>query len=551
MSECLYRLKILLVEDAEFDAFLIEHDLTKGGISFRMTRVSSKYELQKALMLGGWDIVITDYKLPDIDGFLVVKMVQAITPEIPCIMVSGMVSEEYAVDAMRFGAKDFISKDNLSRLVPAIHREIISKEDYQAGKLASTHLLESETKLKAISRSAQDGIVMMNPKGRVSFWNPAATRIFGFSAEEAIGKDLYEMIAPGSDLKTFRNVFPIFVESGEGVRIGKTTQIVALTKDLREIHIEISISGEHFQDGWHGIAIVRDISHRIALEAERVMMELQLHQAQKMEAVGQLASGIAHEINTPVQYIGDNTIFLRDMCSELLVFLDSLQREFLHGSLSEPAQACLKSALDALDLKYLQEELPKAIQESLEGVSRVSKIVAAMKEFSHPSMGLKRLVNLNRAIESTVLVCRNEWKYLADLELELDQTLPMVPCITDEFNQVILNLVINAAHAIEAASEGLEKCKKGLIRIITRHHNQLVEVLVSDTGTGIPDNIRARIFDPFFTTKPIGKGSGQGLAIARSIIVDKHQGGIRVETEPGKGTTFILELPLDGDISAP
>jgi signal transduction histidine kinase len=174
-----------------------------------------------------------------------------------------------------------------------------------------------------------------------------------------------------------------------------------------------------------------------------------------------------------------------------------------------------------------------------------------MKHFSHPSMGVKKLVDLNQAIESTILVCRNEWKYVADLELELDHTLPMVPCIADEFNQVILNLVINAAHAIEAASEELEKGTKGLIRILTRHHDQQVEVLVSDTGTGIPENIRARIFDPFFTTKPIGKGSGQGLAIARSIIVDKHRGSIRVETEPGKGTTFILELPLDRDSNAP
>jgi signal transduction histidine kinase len=211
----------------------------------------------------------------------------------------------------------------------------------------------------------------------------------------------------------------------------------------------------------------------------------------------------------------------------------------------------LKKSLVDLDLHYLQEEIPKALQQSLDGVARVSKIVSAMKDFSHPSLGVKGSVDLNHAIESTVTVCRNEWKYAADLALDLDPALPLVPCFADEFNQVVLNMIINATHAIEAASAEREDGAKGLIRIVTRQVDQHIEVHVSDTGAGIPESILDHIFDPFFTTKAVGKGTGQGLAIAHSVIVDKHKGRIRVETELGKGTTFILELPLDANGGAP
>ena len=278
-----------------------------------------------------------------------------------------------------------------------------------------------------------------------------------------------------------------------------------------------------------------------------------------------------------------NAIFLRDTCRELLTYLDTVRRVFALESFSESDKETLKKDLEALDLDYLHDEIPKAIQQSLDGVSRVAKIVSAMKDFSHPSMGVKGLVDLNHAIESTVTVCRNEWKYVAELELDLDSGLPLVPCFADEFNQVVLNLVINAAHAIEEANGVLHASAKGLIRVSTRlldqtggpgfawtprgvqegdaedakqpggppRSCQIVEIRVSDSGTGIPESIRSRIFDPFFTTKAVGKGTGQGLAIARAVIVDKHGGSIRVETEAGKGTTFILELPMNGNGGSP
>lgn len=195
------------------------------------------------------------------------------------------------------------------------------------------------------------------------------------------------------------------------------------------------------------------------------------------------------------------------------------------------------------DLPYLLQEVPKAIEQSLDGVQRVAKIVKAMKDFSHPGSQEKRAIDINKAIESTVAVARHEWKYVASVETDFQQDLPLVPCLIGEFNQVIPNLIINAAHAIATANaEGLRE--KGTITIRTYRRDEWAEIAIQDTGTGIPENLRPRIFEPFFTTKPVGQGTGQGLALAHSVIVKHHHGQIWFETEVGRGTTFFLRLPL-------
>jgi signal transduction histidine kinase len=195
-----------------------------------------------------------------------------------------------------------------------------------------------------------------------------------------------------------------------------------------------------------------------------------------------------------------------------------------------------------VDVDYLRNEIPKAIEHLLEGVAQVARIVRAMKEFSHPGPVEKAPVNINRAIESTILVCKSEWKYVAGLTTDFDPELPPVPCVASEFNQVILNLIVNAAHAIGDVVR--DSNQKGSIRISTRRDDGWVEVRVSDTGAGIPEDIRTKIFTPFFTTKEVGKGTGQGLAISHSVIVRKHQGTIHFESEVGVGTTFVIRLPL-------
>jgi signal transduction histidine kinase len=190
----------------------------------------------------------------------------------------------------------------------------------------------------------------------------------------------------------------------------------------------------------------------------------------------------------------------------------------------------------------LKEEVPRAIEQTLDGVNRVAKIVRAMKEFSHPSSEGKVAADVNRLIDNTITVANNEWKYVADLVRDFDPSLPLVPCIAGELNQVILNLIVNAAHAIGESIKA-DPGRKGIITITTRAAEAGVEIRVKDTGTGIPVEARAKIFDPFFTTKAVGKGTGQGLTIAHGVIVKKHGGRLSFETEMGVGTTFVIHLP--------
>ena len=197
----------------------------------------------------------------------------------------------------------------------------------------------------------------------------------------------------------------------------------------------------------------------------------------------------------------------------------------------------------AIDVAYLTKEIPEAIQQSLEGIERVAKIVQAMKEFSHPGSEEKTAIDLNSAIESTLTVARNEWKYVADMVMELDPTLPLVPCLPGELNQVVLNIIVNAAHAItDVVGDGSRG--KGTITVSTRRDGGWVEIRITDTGTGIPEAVRDKVFDPFFTTKEVGKGTGQGLAIAHDVVVKKHGGTLTFTSEIGQGTVFRIRLPL-------
>jgi signal transduction histidine kinase len=294
---------------------------------------------------------------------------------------------------------------------------------------------------------------------------------------------------------------------------------------------------DHNQKITHFLAIKEDVTERMEIEA-------QLRQAQKLEAIGQLAAGIAHEINTPTQFITDNLQFIRESwnaVSELLEKYRSSIKE-LESAISPSTPSSLAEVEKLADLEFITTEMPRAIEQGIEGTRRVASIVHAMKEFSHPDSADKILIDLNKAIESTVTVARNEWKYVADVVTEFDRALPLVVCYPGEINQVILNLIVNAAHAIKDKTNG---AGKGKVTIRTAIHGEFAEIAISDTGSGIPDRIRTRIFEPFFTTKEVGKGTGQGLALAHSVIVKKHLGKIWFETQVGTGTTFFINLPFN------
>ena len=279
---------------------------------------------------------------------------------------------------------------------------------------------------------------------------------------------------------------------------------------------------------------------------ERKVLETQLAQAQRLEAIGRLAAGVAHEINTPIQFVGDNTRFLQTAFDDLHRLVRSYQglRDSVKAGTATDAQlAELTQTEQETDVDYLVGEIPKAVSQTLDGVTRVATIVQALKEFAHPDQKEKVAADLNQALLSTLSVARNEIKYVADVETDLGD-LPLVLCQPGELNQVFLNLIVNAAHAIADVVRDTDT--KGVIRVRTAREEDMALIAITDTGCGIPESHRAQIFDPFFTTKEVGRGTGQGLSIAHAVVVDKHGGSLTFETEVGRGTTFFIRLPIAG-----
>ena len=402
----------------------------------------------------------------------------------------------------------------------------------------SSDLADAKRELSHLLASVPTILISLTPGLEVLRWNWMAEQVLGRSAEDLLGTVLdgekvsWDWTKITAGLTQCRN-------AGSAIRID---DIGFQTKDGKEGHLGITVNPMLDENGdFLGFIIIgADITDRKALMN-------QLNQSQKLKSIGQLAAGIAHEINTPTQYVGDNIRFLHEAFEDMNQVLDSYGRLLsavksgnAKAELIEAVEQCLADA----DLDYLAEEIPVAIQHTLEGVDRISKIVRAMKEFSHPGREEKVPADINKAIESTITVARNEWKYVAEMQTEFDDSLPAVPCMQGEFNQVILNMIINAAHAISELSEDGEG-QLGTIRISTARIGSQARITISDTGAGIPAEIQSRIFDPFFTTKAVGKGTGQGLAICYPVIVEKHGGSIEVESEIGKGTSFIINLPLE------
>ncbi len=385
--------------------------------------------------------------------------------------------------------------------------------------------------LAAVLQALGSAVIVLDSSAQVVLWNAGAERLLEIPADLALGR-MFGELPVGFDWEPVNARVPGLVP----LRQVRIDEVHVTRKDGGQTILAFSVQPlVGGQDGciWHGADV-----------GERRSMESQLRQAQKMEAIGGLAAGIAHEINTPMQFIGDNTRFLSESFTALASALAGMR------VLAERCDAvAVEQALRMHDLPYLLEESPKAIAQTLEGIERVSRIVKAMKEFSHPGIDEPVPTDLNHAIESTLTVSRNVWKYVADIELHLDASMPQVPVVPGGFNQAILNLVINAAHAIEDAhgrsnGSGAHPIAKGLITIRTRIACERAVVEVSDSGCGIPAAIRDRIFEPFFTTKEPGRGTGQGLAIVRTEIIERLGGRIEIDSEMGHGSTFRLLIPL-------
>jgi PAS domain S-box-containing protein len=394
------------------------------------------------------------------------------------------------------------------------------------------------------------------PKWKIAYVNRAICESHGYRSAELLGQNPVKLICIGQSRAALERI-------AEAVRRGKNlgVELMASRKDRTTFCIgtnmtPIAAPGTGIK---HYLCVGADITARLAQERkqrelqeqlysemqERERMAIELRLAQKLESVGRLAAGIAHEINTPIQYVGDSVVFLQSTQEDLSALRTEYRRSIERLIANEPVESVMPALNDLesrLDLEFLSAEIPKAFERTLEGVERVAAIVRAMKEFAHPDGAVQNYADLNHALQTTLTVAANEYKYHARIDTRFGE-LPLVNCNVGELNQVFLNLIVNAAHALAEAGRDVTT---GCITIVTAAADDQVTISIEDNGCGIPQENLDKVFDPFFTTKPVGLGTGQGLAIARAIVAEKHGGRISAHSVTGSGTTFTIQLPVKG-----
>ena len=520
------KIRLLLVEDNAADARVVERHLKDAGLNeVESDWVQTAAEAAEKLCKIEYDLVLLDLGLPDATGLQALRALKAIADLTPIIVLTGSDDYKQGLIAVREGAQDYLEKRRvnagmLSRIVSySVERNNFHRD-----------LVRATRRYQDLFNNVPVALFTADKDGVLKTANAACVKLLacqGMAVDKVNFLNLLFDPAKRShflDLMSRQRMVEGWETSLHDCQ-GNTLNVLVNAAPLYE-------ASQAFK-GWEGC--ITDISMLKQTLEERDRLEDNLRQAQKLEAIGQLAAGIAHEINTPTQYVGDNLRFLKESFGEL----DGLLSQLVDVG-GAPAGKLLEDA----DFDYLKEEIPRALNQSLEGVDRVAKIVRAMKEFSHPARE-KTATDLNRAIQSTITVASNEWKYVAEVDLDLDANLPSVHCSPAEFNQVVLNIIVNAAHAIsDVVGDGGKG--KGKIRVKTRADGDWAILEITDSGCGMPPHIQQRIFDPFFTTKEVGKGTGQGLAIAHNVIVDKHGGSIKVNSAPGAGTTFVIRLPIGG-----
>lgn len=463
--------------------------------------------------------------------------------------------------------------DRIARLEARLHREkernrILTdmiEDRTRSIYLAQAEMRDNKAHLESILRSLFSALFITDFDGVVTSVGGATTTLTGLPGDEIVGRPVWDFLlfpehpsaSPAGAARAGRPSRPggqptppnieklsLAPQEAELVRQGTGTVpvLVNVSKLRNERRKQVGV-----------VFLAMDTS-------ERRQLELELRQAQRLEAIGQLAAGVAHEINTPIQFVGDSARFLGDVFDDLIGLLacygdlkaqaEGADRGEASG-LAE-AVAAVEARIDEIDLDFLVEEAPRAVARTLEGVSRIATIVKALKQFSHPGGEHMAPTDLNELIETTLVVARNEYKYVADVRTEL-ATLPEVTCHRGDVASVLLNLVVNAAHALTDRFGGTDQRGEIVIRSRLDDEGTGVVIEVADTGGGIPAAVRDRVFEPFFTTKEVGKGTGQGLAIAHNVVVMKHRGRITFEVDdtlapddPRAGTTFRVWLPVDG-----
>jgi two-component system NtrC family sensor kinase len=568
-------MQILVVEDSPVYRELLSSHLQEWDFPFTIAKDGS----EAWTLLQRPDcpkLVLLDWVLPDINGIELCRRIRLAGSRNSysyIILLTGKDGKKDMLEAMQAGADDYLVKpfDQLElkarllvgKRIVGLHEELVSaegnlrrmNENLELEVLRRTasrdksnqdliaevaeHREAEEAKnrsdqlFRSIAENSADLIAVVDKTGHRIYNNPAYERLLGYTQEELKRTVSFQQIHPDD-----RSLVTQTAQHALKTGVGQIVEYRMQRKDGTYVTLES-----------HG-SFIRDASGEIeamVISARDVSDRRMAMQNEKLSAIGQLAAGIAHEINTPVQYVSDNIAFLSDIWNQL----DAAMAFCLtpaHASITSDQRlsGAITSAGPPEDWDWLRHEVPKAISQSLEGIRRMSKILGAMRRFSHTGGGEREQVDLNEALDATLTIAQNQIKHIADVQTDFQPNLPRLECHADEMNQVFLNLIVNATHAIREAPKKQAR-DRGKLIIRTRQIGKDVQIEIQDNGTGIPLAVQARVFDPFFTTKEVGEGTGQGLAICHDIVVQKHRGNIWFDTELDKGTTFFVRIPLRFD----
>lgn len=498
-------LKFLHLEDDRNDAELAKATLVAAGIECEIVLAEDRDQFVAALEGEGFDLIISDYSLPSFDGMTALLLTHEKYPDIPFIFLSGQMGEERAIDSLKMGATDYVLKNRLSRLAPAVQRALQEHRERLALLQADKALIESEERMRIIADTAADALISMDNDGTISFWNKAAERIFGYTYREVLGKDLHALLAPQRYHADAKKNVAVFQNTGTGTAIGKTLELAALRKDGTEFPVELSLAAMNLKGKWCALGVLRDISDRKALES-------QLLQSQKLEAIGQLAGEVAHDFNN-----------------------------ILTGIIGFTTLAMMKMGKDDPSMENLDQVIVAA--------NRAAELTKSMLVFSRKQAISPQAINLNDIIKKIEKFLRRIIGEDIDLELSIKQEVLTVNADSGQIEQVLMNLVTNARDAMPKG--GMITIESGMVEIdrqfVASHGygepGTYAVISFSDSGVGMDETVSKKLFEPFYTTKEAGKGTGLGLSIVYGII-KQHNGFINVYSQLGIGTTYKIYLPL-------
>ncbi|MCE5182107.1 MAG: PAS domain S-box protein [Betaproteobacteria bacterium] len=544
-------LHLLIVEDVPSDAELMVLRLKEEGLNFDWQVVQNEPDYLAALD-NKPNLILADWHLPQFGGLRALQLLKERGLEIPFIIVSGSIGEEAAVDAMHHGASDYVAKDRLSRLEPAVNRAMEYSRLREERLQAEETLRENEARYRTIADNGRALIWTADVNKLCDYFNQPWLDFTGRSMAQELGNGWAEGVHPDD----FEQCLAEYVVAFE--RREKFSIVYRLRRYDGEYRWLLDDGAPRFDRAGNFIGYIGhclDITEQKQAEAQikaqldevaKINANLedindqlehaknQLLQSEKMAVIGQLAAGVAHEINNPVGYVYSNLGTLGRYLADIFAMMDKYEE-------AEALMDCHGSAIDKIhqfkaqiDLNFLKEDIKLLIDESCEGLNRVKKIVLDLKDFSHADDNEEwKWASLQQGLESTMNIVWNELKYKCEVEKEFVD-LPQIYCLPSQLNQVFMNLLVNAAQSID---------ERGTLILRTGLQGERVWVEVADTGKGIkPENLK-RIFDPFFTTKPVGEGTGLGLSLSYNIVA-KHHGSIEVQSEVGKGTTFRIWLPV-------